>query len=160
MGTSGSSAGKESTCKAGDPSLNPRSGRSTGEGIGYPLQYSWASLGAQLVKNCLQCRRPGFDLWVGKIPWRREWLPTPVFWPGESHGPWGHKESDMAEQLLLSLTYQALLRVLYVLPYVTCPQSHGAVNMITSSQVRVMCFSWARGFGQACEWSVTSVIQK
>ena len=30
--------------------------------------------------------RPGFDLWVGKIPWRREWLPTPVFFPGEFHG--------------------------------------------------------------------------
>ena len=48
---SGSSAGKESTCNAGDPSLIPGSGRSTGEGIGYPLQYSWASLIAQLVKN-------------------------------------------------------------------------------------------------------------
>ena len=34
----------------------------------------------------LQCRRPGFDPWVGKIPWRREMLPTPVFWPGEFHG--------------------------------------------------------------------------
>ena len=33
-----------------------------------------------------KCRRPGFDPWVGKIPWRRERLPTPVFWPGESHG--------------------------------------------------------------------------
>ena len=41
---------------------------------------------AQLVKNPLQCRRPGFDPWVGKIPWRRERLPTPVFWPGEFHG--------------------------------------------------------------------------
>ena len=34
---------------------------------------------------CLQCRRPGFNPWVGKIPWRRERLPTPVFWPGEFH---------------------------------------------------------------------------
>ena len=34
----------------------------------------------------LQCRRPGFDPWVGKIPWRREWQPTPVFLPGKSHG--------------------------------------------------------------------------
>ena len=33
---------------------------------------------------CLQCRRPGFDPWVGKIPWKRKWLPTPVFLPGES----------------------------------------------------------------------------
>ena len=56
---------------------------------------------------CLQCRRPRFDPWVRKIPWRRKWQPTPAFLPGESHGerrlggysPWGHKESDMAQQL-------------------------------------------------------------
>ena len=49
----------------------------------------------------------GFDSWVGKIPWRRAWQPTPVFLPGEFHRqrnlkgyrPWGHKESDMTEQL-------------------------------------------------------------
>ena len=46
-GFPGSSAGKESTCNAGDPSLIPGLGRSTGEGIGYPLQYSWASLVAR-----------------------------------------------------------------------------------------------------------------
>jgi len=46
-----SSVGKVSTCNAGDPSLIPGSGRSAGEGIGYPLQYSWASLVAQPVKN-------------------------------------------------------------------------------------------------------------
>ena len=46
-----SSIGKESTCNAGDPSSIPGSGRSTGEGIDYLLQYSWASLVAQLVKN-------------------------------------------------------------------------------------------------------------
>ena len=42
----------------------------------------------------LQCGRPRFDPWVGKIPWRRERLPTPVFWPGEIHGlysPWGYR---------------------------------------------------------------------
>ena len=50
---------------------------------------------------------PGFNPWVGKVPWRRKWQPTPVFLPGESHGqrslvdyrPWGCKESDMTEQL-------------------------------------------------------------
>ena len=44
--------------------------------------------------------RPGFDPWVGRIPWRREQLPTPVFWPGEFHGlysPSGPKELDMTE---------------------------------------------------------------
>ena len=54
---------------------------------------------------CLQYKRPGFDPWIGKIPWRRERLPTPVFLPGEFHGqrslagysPWGGKESDTTE---------------------------------------------------------------
>ena len=46
-----SSLGKESPCNAGDPGLIPGSGRFPGEGIGYPLQHSWASLIAQLVKN-------------------------------------------------------------------------------------------------------------
>ena len=46
-----SSVGKESACNAGDPGSIPGSGRATGEGIGYPLQYSWAYLVAKLVKN-------------------------------------------------------------------------------------------------------------
>ena len=48
-------------------------------------------------------------LWVGKIPWRRERLPTPVFWPGEFHGlysPWSHKESERTEWLSVSLSKQ------------------------------------------------------
>ena len=49
-GLPGRSAGKESARNAGDPGLIPESGRSPGEGIGYPLQYSWASLVAQPVK--------------------------------------------------------------------------------------------------------------
>ena len=51
LGFPGSSVGKESTCNAGDPDSIAGLGRSAGEGIGYPLQYSWASLVAQLVKN-------------------------------------------------------------------------------------------------------------
>ena len=50
LGFPGRSVGKESTCNAGDPGSIPGSGRSAGEGIGYPLQYCWASLVAQLVK--------------------------------------------------------------------------------------------------------------
>ena len=69
-GFPGGSAGTESTCNAGDPGLIPGMGRSTGEGIGYPLQYSWASLVAQLVKNLPAV----WETWVGKIPWRRERL--------------------------------------------------------------------------------------
>ena len=65
-----------------------------------------ASLMAQRVKRLLQCRRPGFNPWIGNIPWRRKWQPTPVLLPGKSHGrrslegysPWGRKESDMTER--------------------------------------------------------------
>ena len=62
------SVGKESACNEGNPGLIPGSGRSAGEGIGHPLQYSWASLVAQLVKNPPAMRETWFDLWVGKIP--------------------------------------------------------------------------------------------
>ena len=55
-----SSAGKESACNAGDSGLIPGSGRSPGEGIGYPLQYSWVSLMAHMVKNPPAMR----DTWV------------------------------------------------------------------------------------------------
>ena len=59
---------------------------------------------------CPQYRRRGFDPWIGKIPWRREWLPTPVFLPGEFHGQrslvgyssWCRKESDKTELLIPS----------------------------------------------------------
>ena len=64
---------------------------------------------SQVGKNpacwCRRCKRFGFDPWVGKIPWRRAWEPTPVVSPGESHGqrslegcsPQGHRESDTTE---------------------------------------------------------------
>ena len=45
-----------------------------------------ASLVAQTVTNQPAMQETGFDHWVGKIPWRKEWQPTPVFLPGESHG--------------------------------------------------------------------------
>ena len=65
MGFPDSSVGKESTCNAGDPSSIPGLGRSPGEGIGYPLQYSWASLIAQLVKipPIMQ------ETWVKSLGW-------------------------------------------------------------------------------------------
>ena len=60
-----SSAGKESTCNVGDPSSIPGFGRSAGEGIGYPLQYSWISLVAQLVKNLPAM----LETWVQSLGW-------------------------------------------------------------------------------------------
>ena len=63
--------------------------------------------GSDSKEICPQCRRPVFYPWVGKLPWRREWQPTPVFLPGEFHGqrslagysPYGFKESDTTELL-------------------------------------------------------------
>ena len=62
---------------------------------------------------CLQWRKPRFNPWDGKIPWRRKWKPTPVHLPGKSHGwrslvgysPWGHKELDMTEQIHFTRNY-------------------------------------------------------
>ena len=83
-----SSVGKESACNAGDLGSIPGLGRSAGGGIGYPFQYSWTSHVAQLVKN-LPAKR---EAWVRSLSWEdpleNEWLPTPVFWPWEFHGPY------------------------------------------------------------------------
>ena len=77
------------------------------------IYFAWISrvldfLGGSNGKSiCLQRGRPRFDPWVGKIPWRRKWQPTPIFLPGKSHGrrslvgysPWGRKELDTTERL-------------------------------------------------------------
>ena len=65
LGFPGRSAGKEPACNAGDPNSIPRSGRSAGEGIGYPLQYPWAPLVAQLIKNPPAMR----ETWVLSLGW-------------------------------------------------------------------------------------------
>ena len=75
----------------------------------------WASQVVQSKESTCPCRRPGFDPWVRKIPWRRKWQLTPVFFPGKFHGqrslagysPWGHKESDMTEQWNTQSTFNA-----------------------------------------------------
>ena len=64
-GSLGSSAGEESACNAGDSGSIPGSGSSPGEGIGYPLQYSWASLTAQLVKSLPAMQ----ETWVSSLSW-------------------------------------------------------------------------------------------
>ena len=85
----------------------------------------WEAQGFNTVSNCWLSgwlntdRRPGFNLWVGKIPWRREWQPTPAFLSGESHrqrsltgySPWGPKELNMTERLSVST---ALLRAKFL----------------------------------------------
>ena len=80
-----SSVGEQSSCNAGGPALIPGSWRFAGERTGYPLQYSWVSLVAKLVKNRCSagdlCSIPG----LGRSPGGGKGYPSPVFWPGEFH---------------------------------------------------------------------------
>ena len=110
-----------------------------------PVLRTWASL---------KCRRPGFEPWVGKI-WRREWLPTPVFWPREFYGqrslagysPWGCKESDFTEQLSLLVSICRFLEFFICIakpPLVFCP-----VISVSSSQTWLL--HWRR------KWQPTPV---
>ena len=81
-GFPGGSAGKESACNVGDPGLIPGLGRSPGEGIGYPLQYSWAFLVAHMGKNLPVM----WETWIRSPGWedllKEGMQPTPVFLPG------------------------------------------------------------------------------
>ena len=105
VGFPDSSVRTESTCNVGEPSSIPGSGRSAGEGIGYPLQYSWASLVAQLIKNLPAM----WETWVPSMGWEdpleKRKATMSIFWPGEFHElhiPWGCKELDKTEQLSLT----------------------------------------------------------
>ena len=85
-----------------DPGIEPRSPALQADALPSEPVYRRTSQVALWSRIRLQCRRLWFDPWVGKIPWRRKWHPTPVFMPGKSHGPrslvgyspWGRKESD------------------------------------------------------------------
>ena len=107
MGFPSSSVGKKFTCNAEDPGLIPGSGWYPGERtathysiIGLPWWLRWWGI-------CLQCRRPGFNPWVGKIPWKRAWQPLQYFFLKNHHGqrslvgssPGSRKDSDMTEQI-------------------------------------------------------------
>ena len=92
---------KESACNAVHLGLIPGSGRSPGEGNSNPLQYS-------CLENPMDRGAWAIIYGVAKIPWRREWLPTPAFLPGEFHGERSlvvAKELDTTEQLTLSLLH-------------------------------------------------------
>ena len=82
--------------------------------------FSPTSVGKESSCNAgirLQCRRPGFNSWVQKIPWRRKWQPTPVFLPGKSHGqerlgdysPWGRKRQTRFSDETTTILYYTIL---------------------------------------------------
>ena len=85
------------------------------------LAFPGGASGKQPVCQCRRHKRGSFDPWVRKIPWRRAWQPTPVFWPGESHlqrsltvcSPWGHKELDTTEATYHTCTHIISLWLTY-----------------------------------------------
>ena len=105
----------------------------------------WASLVAEMVKNLPAMQRPKFNPWVGMIPWRREWHPTPIFLLGEFHGQsslagysqWGHKKSDMTERL----THTHVI-ILSSLAYCQCKK-------YLQPKRGQLCFIWQEFLGQA-----------
>ena len=153
----------------------------------FPSLISLRLLVAQLLKNtCLRYGRPGFYPWVGKIPQRRESLPTPVCWPGEFHGlysPWGCKELDTTEQLSLHyalFTFSLLIDLRLMLHFIeynqsgakdgpgeetkdlkreakTRPDHFWGVGPLTSQECTVYCL-----FNKSClpelSWSVISIL--
>ena len=97
-----SSAGKESACKAGDPGSILGSGRSPGEGIGYQLQYSWASVVAQMVKDPSAMRETWVPSLDGEDPLEASMATHSNILARRIHGqrsPWGSKELDTTERL-------------------------------------------------------------
>ena len=88
--------------------------------------------------TCLQCGKPRFDPWVGKMPWKRKWQPTPVFLPGESHGcrslegysPRGRKELDPTERLHFTSFTPVWVRFNYL--YLDSPYGSAVKNLSTS----------------------------
>ena len=123
-----SSVGKDFACNTGDPSSIPGLGRSSGEGIGYPLHYSWASLVAQLVKNLPAMR----ETWVWSLGWEEplekgkathssilEWeLLIPEFQGLYIYSPWGHKELGTTEQLSYIYMYVCIYIYIHMHTYI------------------------------------------
>ena len=118
------------------------SGRSAGEGIGYPIQYSWASLVAQLVKNLPVMQ----ETWVRSLGWgdplRRERLPTPVFWPK------GCEELDTSECLALHFSGLAAR------PSSVCMGGSRNKRVLSPLGVWVLAECGARDGLATCFWSV------
>ena len=140
-GFPGSSAGKESACNAGDPRSIPGLGRSPGEGIGCPLQYSWTSLVAQTVKNLPAMKETWFQSLDWENPWWRAWQPTPVFLPGKFHwqrslasySPWGCRvRHDWVNSTQLSLLTISVHFCLFVIKI--CKEKLKDVSRIPMSE--------------------------
>ena len=112
---------QESACNAGDPSSIPVSGRSAEEGIGYPFQYSWASLVAQRVKNLPIMQ----EMWVWSLGWedpmeKEKVTHSRILAWRIFHSPWGSKESDTIDQLSLAAILSEISSKYFISCYLYC----------------------------------------
>ena len=102
------------------------------------------------LKGLRTCRRPQFDPWVGKIPWRRKWQPTPVYLPGKiswtevGWSPWGCKESGRAEWL--AVTY--ILFLVVATPIYTFTNSVLGFSFLHILNTCYFLFFWWQSFWQ------------
>ena len=136
----GSQTTADSDCSHGvKRGLHPTAARPV---FGLPWWFRWLWVH-------LQCRRPRFSPWVGKIPWRRKLLPTPVFLPGEFPGqrslagyrPWGCKELNMTEWLSLLLAMTNLQSVLKSRDITLLTKIY-IVKAMVCSVVTYRCMTW------------------
>ena len=131
---------------------------------GFPGHASGGASGKEFVCQWRRHKRQGFDLWVGKIPWRRKWQPAPIFLLGKSHGqrslvgftPWDCKELDKTEWLrkhtYLLVQYLKLLRTLGVLGLVGFTDGWGWIPAWLASVSRVTGLMQAHWWVSMAPW--------
>ena len=98
----------------------------------YYLAIKRASLVAQTVRICLQCRRHRSDLWLAKIPWKKEWLPILVLWPGEFHGVYSSSSASAIRVIICISEVADIFHPAILIP--TCASSIPAFLMLYSEQ--------------------------
>ena len=155
MGFLGSSAGKESACKAG----NPGSGRMAGEGIGYPFRYSWASLVAQLVKDLPATWETWVWSMIGEDPLEKGKVTHSSILAWKFHGlysPWSCKESDMTEQL--SLSFWLLVLIYSVTKFKAWKSSTLLTNTTEQTITCSMDISFAKFFNLCSNFHPSSFV--
>ena len=125
------------------------------------LRHSFPSSSESKVSAC-SAGDLGFDSWVGKIPWRRAWQPTPVFLPGKSHGhrslmdysPWGHKGSFTTEQLSMhacTSIVKVKVQVTQLCPTLCDPVDYTVRGILQARTLEWVAFLFSRGSSQPRE---------